>query len=441
MRSTVIPVAILGLAVLGLAAPTAAMADGHISDDVPRLIITVVCTIYSEHLDEAISGIDLATGINLDQYAPDCEMTAEYVEATPSSSETVAIPDGALFPGCQVTNDCFTPYTVVVGAGTGVTWTNNDTVLHTVTGDQPNPDGTFDSWLLPGEEFTFTFDTPGTYEYGCTVHPWAKGVVVVEPEAGAIAEPAAPETMTASPNVELAFDQVDELIAQYKENGEAAFDEITELNPDREVVGFIVSVDDYIVVAHNSNPLFRGFAVEPLLNTASIPIDVMLQIIEDEDEGVWLSYPRPDPQGNIIGYERGWFKLYDGYVFAARYSVTVEERVQGIVEEMIRVYDRDPSTAFATIDSFMSQSPEYPFVLDPDTSAVVAHGQNPDRVGATSVVLTNSTVSLETFRGLEDREGVWTEYTFLNPETGEEQLKRSWIVMHDGYLFGSGYYP
>lgn len=439
---TVIPMAILGLAVFGLVAPVGAMADGHVSDDVPRLILTVVCTIYSDQLDDAISGIDLATGINLGQFAQDCKMTTEYVEATPapSAAMTVAIPDGALFPGCQVTNDCFVPHTVVVEAGTGVTWTNNDTVLHTVTGDQPHPDGVFDSWLLPGEEFTFTFDTPGTYEYGCTVHPWAMGAVVVESEAGMMAGPAAPETLTVSPNVELAFDHVDELIAQYEEGGADVFEEITELNLDRDVVGFVVSLDSYTVVAHNSNPLFVGFPVEPLLERASIPLDVMLQIIAEED-GVWLSYPLPDTQGNIIGYERGWFKLHDEYVFAARYSVTIEERVQGIVAEMIRVHDLDPSASFDTINSFMSQSPEYPFVLDPATSTVVAHGANADRVGNTSIALTNSTVSLDIFRSLEDGEGVWTEYTFLNPVTGQDQHKRSWIVMHGGYLFGSGYYP
>jgi hypothetical protein len=48
---------------------------------------------------------------------------------------------------------------------------------------------------------------------------------------------------------------------------------------------------------------------------------------------------------------------------------------------------------------------------------------------------------LEEFRSLNEDEGVWTEYTFLNPATGLESSKHSWVVMHDGYLFGSGYYP
>ena len=410
----------------------------------PRLVITVVCTIYSDYLDETVTGMDLALGLNLGQYMPECEMTTEYIDAVQAPAVIVDMPEGALFPACADANDCFVPHTVTVGAGTDVTWTNSDTVLHTVT----EPGGLFDSWLLPGEEFTFTFETPGTYVYGCTVHPWASGVVVVDTDMVAPEpeqhepESAEPEPASESTSSILAQDAVERMIGMYMENGVGAFEEINaSTEPDAEVVGFVVDATSYTIAAHGSDPRFIGFNVQPLLQAAFIPLEVMLQIIEEEDDGVWLSYPLPDTQGNIIGYERGWFKEYDGYVFAARYGVTDEERVQSIVVEMIRVYGHNPETAFDTINSFMSQDPRYPFVVDPETTKVVAHGSNPDRVGDTSVVLTNSTVSLEEFRSLNEDEGVWTEYTFLNPETGLESSKRSWVVMHDGYLFGSGYYP
>lgn len=441
MRSTAMPVTIVGLVALGLMVPIVALADGHTSEGVPRLIITVVCTIYSEHMDEALTGIESTTGINLGLYASDCEIDTEYIVEAPLPSVAVAIPEGALFPSCETARDCFDPYTVIVEAGTGVTWTNYDNVLHTVTGDQPHPDGMFDRWLLPGEEYTFTFETPGTYEYNCVVHPWASGVVVVEPKTVVVSEPTAPETTTEPSNPELAIDLVDALIAQYKENGVEIFEIITELDPDKEVVRFVIESANFTIVAHDSNPAFLGFPVKPLLDQASIPIDTLLQIVEEEDEGVWLSYPLPDVAGNIVGYERGWFKMYDGYVFGARYGVDIEERVQGTVDEMIRLYDQDPKGAFGTINSFMSPSPNYPFVLDPDTTTVVAHGSNPDRVDTVSVVLSNSTVPLEIFRNMEHGEGVWAEYMFLNPETGMESLKRSWLVLYDGYLFGAGYYP
>ncbi len=361
-------------------------------------------------------------------------------ETVRASAVMVYMLEGALFPACADSNDCFVPHTVTVGAGADVTWTNSDIVLHTVT----EPGGLFDSWLLPGEEFTFTFETPGTYMYGCAVHPWASGVVVVDPDMAAPGpeqHESAPAEHESTSSI-LAKNAVEMMIGMYMENGVAAFEEInSSTEPDAEVVGFVVDAASYTIAAHASAPIFIGFPVEPLLQAAYIPLDVMLQIIEEGDDGVWMSYPLPDPQGNIIGYERGWFKMYDGYIFAARYGVTDEERVQSIVVEMIRVYGHDPKGAFETINSFESQDPRYPFVVDPETLKVVAHGANPARVGDTSVVLTYSTVSLEEFRSLGGDEGVWTEYVFFNPATGLEFSKRSWVVMHDGYLFGSGYYP
>ena len=411
------------------------------------MVITVVCTIYSDYLDETVTGMDLALGVNLGQYMPDCEMTTEYIDVIQAPSVTVDMPEGALFPACADANDCFVPHTITVAhhkTGTDVTWTNSDTVLHTVT----EPGGLFDSWLLPGEEFTVTFETPGTYMYGCTVHPWASGVVVVEAggagepgPAAADPEPAMPEPVAEPSNPKVAQDIVDSMIGMYKENGVGAFDEINaNADPDAAVVGFIVDATSYRLVAHGANPLYVGLPVQPVLDAAFIPLEVMRQIIEGED-GVWLSYPFADPQGNVVGYERGWFKEYDGYIFGGRYGVTDQERVQSIVVEMIRLYGYDPEEAFNTINSFESQDPRYPFVVDPETTKIVAHGADASRVGDVAVILTNSTVSLEEFRGLNEDEGVWTEYVFFNPATDSDASKRSWIVMHNGYLFGSGYYP
>jgi plastocyanin len=46
-------------------------------------------------------------------------------------------------------------------------------VAHTVTSDPP---GAFDSGpLQPGESFEYLFDTPGTYRYLCTLHPFVTG--------------------------------------------------------------------------------------------------------------------------------------------------------------------------------------------------------------------------------------------------------------------------
>lgn len=76
----------------------------------------------------------------------------------------------------SIENLSFNPTTVEVKVGDTVTWTNNDGVSHTVTGDSGLDSGT----LAAGATYSKTFDAAGTYEYGCSIHPDMKGTVVVK---------------------------------------------------------------------------------------------------------------------------------------------------------------------------------------------------------------------------------------------------------------------
>ncbi|MEX0656070.1 MAG: plastocyanin/azurin family copper-binding protein [Nitrosopumilaceae archaeon] len=102
-------------------------------------------------------------------------MTAE-VSNPPGSGSTDA---------CAATNECFIPYEVTIDVGGEVTWTNDDTLPHTVTSgdlsvDPDNLGTVFDSSLLmAGNVFSHQFDVPGTYPYFCMVHPWMVGQVIV----------------------------------------------------------------------------------------------------------------------------------------------------------------------------------------------------------------------------------------------------------------------
>jgi plastocyanin len=65
---------------------------------------------------------------------------------------------------------------LVIAAGTTVTWQNADPLAHTVTAD----DGSWDSGdIEPGAAWRRRFDTPGTYPYHCTPHPFMRAVIVV----------------------------------------------------------------------------------------------------------------------------------------------------------------------------------------------------------------------------------------------------------------------
>ena len=85
-------------------------------------------------------------------------------------------------PGCEKTDSCYTPSKFVIKKGNSVTWVNQDVAFHSVTsGHYGEPSGLFDSgYLDPEESFTFNFENIGTYDYFCTLHPWMKGIVIVE---------------------------------------------------------------------------------------------------------------------------------------------------------------------------------------------------------------------------------------------------------------------
>ena len=105
-------------------------------------------------------------------------MTGNGTGASGGNSVTIS-------PGSSVPSNgkFFVPETLTVSKGTTVTWTNGDSTLHTVTSGSPeagNSGSEFDSsYLAAGKTFQHPFNTAGTFDYYCTLHPFMKGKVVV----------------------------------------------------------------------------------------------------------------------------------------------------------------------------------------------------------------------------------------------------------------------
>lgn len=95
----------------------------------------------------------------------------------------------------------YQPNPITIARGATVTWINNDTVAHTVTA---TPDDTlFNSGTIqPGESFTHTFDTVGSFDYLCTIHPSMTGTVIVSEDAGACPTATPTESPEGSPSPE-----------------------------------------------------------------------------------------------------------------------------------------------------------------------------------------------------------------------------------------------
>ena len=77
----------------------------------------------------------------------------------------------------RIRDFAFQPANIVIDAGQTVTWTNEDSLGHTVTSDEG--DTLASEMLGEGESFSYTFTQPGEYRYHCTPHPNMKGLVTV----------------------------------------------------------------------------------------------------------------------------------------------------------------------------------------------------------------------------------------------------------------------
>ena len=98
-----------------------------------------------------------------------------------AESFSVVIPQGANNRLCATFHNCYSPEKITVSAGDSITWINEDSDFHSVTSGKPGmTDDAFDSGLFAsGESWTFTFTTPGEYDYFCTIHPWMVGKTTV----------------------------------------------------------------------------------------------------------------------------------------------------------------------------------------------------------------------------------------------------------------------
>jgi plastocyanin len=74
----------------------------------------------------------------------------------------------------------FQPSTLTITAGTTVVWYDNSDAPHTVTSD-PNAPSAFNttSNVTQNKSFALVFNTPGTYNYHCNIHPNMKATITV----------------------------------------------------------------------------------------------------------------------------------------------------------------------------------------------------------------------------------------------------------------------
>lgn len=76
----------------------------------------------------------------------------------------------------DISGFAFSPATITAPVGATVTWTNRDSVAHTIT-SQNGPFGS--GQLSRGVTFSYTFQESGTFQYHCKNHPSMTARVIV----------------------------------------------------------------------------------------------------------------------------------------------------------------------------------------------------------------------------------------------------------------------
>jgi len=115
--------------------------------------------VASQHTDKknsATNNMNMSTKKNSDSSG-----------SSPSATNTVTIQ-----------NFAFSPSNITVKKGTTVTWTNQDSIAHTVT-ESDGSTGPNSGNLENGESYSFIYNQTGTFTYHCAIHPDMVGTVKV----------------------------------------------------------------------------------------------------------------------------------------------------------------------------------------------------------------------------------------------------------------------
>jgi plastocyanin len=104
-----------------------------------------------------------------------CSSSTSATGPSSMSNPNSAMTSGGGGTPVSIENMAFSPGDVTIKVGGTVTWKNNDSSAHTVTGP-----GWQSGTLAPGALFTHKFDKAGTYEYHCAIYDLMKGKVTVQ---------------------------------------------------------------------------------------------------------------------------------------------------------------------------------------------------------------------------------------------------------------------
>lgn len=166
MKKILVP-SIIGAAFLLLAAACGnSNANSNMNTDTTNTSVFDTNTMLNTNTDTTSTN----DNVNMDSVNSAVNSSVTNTNATSNTNSTTSA-------SVSIDNFTFSPMNVTVAKGGSVTFTNNDTVSHTVKLDAESTAHT----VAPGSSYTLSTTSlnAGTYSYHCSIHPSMTGSITV----------------------------------------------------------------------------------------------------------------------------------------------------------------------------------------------------------------------------------------------------------------------
>ena len=202
------------------------------------------------------------------------------------------------------------------------------------------------------------------------------------------------------------------------------------------------------LLAHGANQDLVGVPLSDVKGENGYPSGRIAADDADED-GEWSEYVFFNPDTGRSQIKHSWLVTHDGLIFGSGWYEDGPRKsdqpayTQEYVGQALNLYDasgRDVLVDYYN-DPVSVDGQWYMFIAD-ESGRLIAHGASQGLVGVplVDVIGANGYPSGRIVADDSDEDGEWSVYTFFNPATGRSQNKHSWLVTHDGLIFGSGWY-
>lgn len=242
---------------------------------------------------------------------------------------------------------------------------------------------------------------------------------------------------------------VEQAVARYDANGRDAT--VSYYNSPESVDGqyyvFIGDEND-VMLAHATVPANVGKPFNDVISPDGYPAGAQVAAAAVAG-GAWTTYTYLNAATDNVETKHSWVTRHNGMIFGSGWYEEGPSKsdaagyAQSLVQRAVHLYNdlglEGAAEYYNTPESVDGQY--YVFILRANDLRTIANGARPELVDIDPPERIDATGYAygEAFATATDK-GKWVSYIFLNPATDEPESKHTWIMEHDGLLFGSGWY-